>query len=330
VTKKIITAIRTRLGGNKYKKVKKYCEVKRFAGYPFKDNPLKQLLIKDLRINTKEFFLSGLTTRAARSNYPLELYTYLCDNYTYSEDNSCFNFGGAIIPKPDSLTESKTFLSEFIDIVCAYLLNDDEFCNLFYLDGPYEYDNVSINTDGGDVVIDCGANIGMFSAIASQKGATVYAFEPHSHVIEKYLAKTAKWNPNINICRYALMDYVGTTTFSQSADHIGASRVTSIEKSTNTIEYAEDIEVVVQTITLDKFVEENNISRIDFIKADIEGAERYMLMGAGQVLKEFAPKLSLCTYHLPDDPQILRNIILQANPNYVIEERLTKMYAYVN
>jgi len=79
----------------------------------------------------------------------------------------------------------------------------------------------------------------------------------------------------------------------------------------------------------DTFVHQNNIPRIDFIKADIEGAERYMLMGAKQVLKDFAPKLAICTYHLPDDPKVLRELILDANPDYVIEERWKKMYAHV-
>ena len=72
-----------------------------------------------------------------------------------------------------------------------------------------------------------------------------------------------------------------------------------------------------------------HIPRVDFIKADIEGSERHMLMGARRVLKEFAPKLSLCTYHLPDDPQVMREIILDANPRYRIEERWKKMYAWV-
>ena len=36
----------------------------------------------------------------------------------------------------------------------------------------------------------------------------------------------------------------------------------------------------IQVTTLDKWVKENNVPRVDFIKADIEGAERLMLEGA--------------------------------------------------
>ena len=87
--------------------------------------------------------------------------------------------------------------------------------------------------------------------------------------------------------------------------------------------------VALSAITIDEFVEENHLERVDFIKADIEGAERDMLKGAKNVLRKFAPKLSICTYHLPDDKEVLSNIILEANPKYVIEYQWEKLFAYV-
>ena len=71
------------------------------------------------------------------------------------------------------------------------------------------------------------------------------------------------------------------------------------------------------------------LTRIDFIKADIEGAERNLLRGAQEILKTFAPKLALCAYHLPDDPKVLRDLILRANPDYVVTERFKKLYARI-
>lgn len=34
-------------------------------------------------------------------------------------------------------------------------------------------------------------------------------------------------------------------------------------------------------------------------------------------------------YHLPDDPKVLKEIILDTNPNYVINEEWFKIYAHV-
>ena len=85
----------------------------------------------------------------------------------------------------------------------------------------------------------------------------------------------------------------------------------------------------ISVTTLDKFVEENRLERVDFIKADIEGSEREMLKGAANVLKTFAPKLAVCTYHLPDDPEALEKIILEANPNYTVIQLRHKLFAMV-
>jgi hypothetical protein len=81
--------------------------------------------------------------------------------------------------------------------------------------------------------------------------------------------------------------------------------------------------------TLDSFIDENKIEKVNFIKADIEGAERNMLHGATKMLREFAPKLALCTYHFKDDPQVLRKIIKKANPKYKIVQLRHKLYASV-
>jgi hypothetical protein len=89
------------------------------------------------------------------------------------------------------------------------------------------------------------------------------------------------------------------------------------------VSFAEKIKIT----TLDNFVHQENIKKIDFIKVDIEGAERDMLKGAYNVLKEFAPKLALCTYHFPDDPEVLEGLIKDANPNYRVVHISKKLFA---
>jgi len=193
-------------------------------------------------------------------------------------------------------------------------------------EGPYEHGNVHLKE--GDVVFDCGANMGLFSAMASRYGAEVYSFEAIPDVIDNYLSKTARMNGNISIHNFAVWDKEETLNFSLIPDNIGASCVDQLFLGNPRL-LQNCKQFAVPAITLDAFVERHGIKRVDFIKADIEGAERNMLRGAKRILKEFAPKLSICTYHLPDDPQVLRDIILEANPRYQIAEKFQKLYAYV-
>jgi FkbM family methyltransferase len=235
-----------------------------------------------------------------------------------------FSGGGIKLPSPKGEWHQAIFVEEMIDIVFPYLLEDGDFYDAVAVEGPYEFGGATIAH--GDIVIDAGANMGLFSAIASMKGATVYAFEPSKNVIDKYLTITASYNQNIHVCPYALSDSMEELTFFDCESIISGG---FIEKAIAFGNTKSRNPLAVQAIPLDTFVHENNLPHVDFIKADIEGAERYMLMGAKQVLHDFAPKLAICTYHLPDDPKVLREIILDANPNYVIEEKWKKMYAYV-
>ena len=54
-----------------------------------------------------------------------------------------------------------------------------------------------------------------------------------------------------------------------------------------------------------------------------------MLRGAADTLRKFAPKLALCTYHLPDDPQVLESLILEINPRYKVVQLRKKLFAAV-
>ena len=80
--------------------------------------------------------------------------------------------------------------------------------------------------------------------------------------------------------------------------------------------------------SLDDWVRENSISRVDFIKVDIEGAERNLLAGAQETLRRFKPRLAICTYHLPDDPQVLERLAREIVPEYHVIQRRKKMFAW--
>lgn len=183
-----------------------------------------------------------------------------------------------------------------------------------YADGDFD-----VTVKAGDTVIDAGAWIGDFAAYAASKGAKSYAFEP-ADANYSLLCKTAALSNNmIAPVKQGLSDREETAFFSLEQFNFGNSIIASHNQASQEI----------QLSSLDRFVEENHIDRVDFIKADIEGAERDMLKGARSVLATHAPKLAICTYHLPDDPQVLEEIILSANPNYRVIHLRKKLFACV-
>lgn len=227
-----------------------------------------------------------------------------------------------------------TYVLEFPDLGYHYLGAD----STYFDEGPYEFEDVIFDIDkcqmkqeaidnvrlhNGDVVFDCGANIGMFSSAAAGKGCTTYAFEPVPAQIE-YLKMNQEIYPDkIIIVPKAIADYNGTAQFNICPGYNGGdSLITSFDKQKETI----DVDVT----TLDRFVEENGITRVDFIKADLEAAERLLLKGAKKVLNEFQPVLSLCTYHRPDDVYVLTDLIKEINPKYNISYGWKKIYAWVD
>ena len=187
-------------------------------------------------------------------------------------------------------------------------------------EGPYEIENTLL--EPGDTVLDCGANIGLFSSVAVQKGCKVYAFEPMPEAISYLREVKDMMGENLRICPYALSDKEGKAEFLvQNDDLIGAS----LFEGHNSV----DKRYTVDVTTIDNFVDKFQLKRVDFIKADIEGAERDMIKGAEKTIKKYLPKISICTYHLADDKEVLENLIRNMSDRYVIEHKWKKLYAYV-
>ena len=222
------------------------------------------------------------------------------------------------IPCPDK-DDYKCFKAEFLDIIMPYIVNASSL-NHPFLEGPYEYGNVHLNS--GDVVFDLGANYGLFTSLASAKGCEVFAFEPTFKVYSRYLMNLL--NDNVHIYNDAISNKSGISLFKTFNKNSSCNRLCHDNEK-----FVNDGLVPVSTITIDDFVSKEKLNNVDFIKADIEGAERLMLEGAKNTLKEFAPKLSICYYHRLDDLKVLKKQILEANSNYEIDVAYKKIYAYI-
>lgn len=224
-----------------------------------------------------------------------------------------FNFLNPFVKNDDYLL---SWVYEAGDLIMPVIYDDYDRID----EGPYEHYHTEL--EEGDVVLDCGANIGLFTNIALQKGCKVYAFEPMSDAIF-YLNELQKlYGDQMKICPYALADECKHAVFHvQNFDLLGASML----ENNNRIDKGYEVEVV----TVDDFVMKNQIQRIDYIKADIEGSEREMLKGACKTIRRFHPKISICTYHLSDDKEVLESLLNAIEPRYVIEHRWKKMYAHI-
>lgn len=233
-------------------------------------------------------------------------------------DGDYIELGNAkfINPLTTNLYQNLNVFSQLGDIVFPHLFSD---WNLLS-EGPYDPDGI-LELSEGCTVLDCGANMGTFSAYAASKGCKCYAFEPTPE-LQPVLHKYTEIYPGIIPVEAAVSNQKGTAMFHLSTYSYAANSLLDRVHSTKSI--------MVPTITIDEFVKYNQIEKVDFIKADIEGAERLMLEGAQETLLKHAPKLSLCTYHFPDDKKVLTELILDANPKYTVQYHWEKLYAYVS
>lgn len=138
----------------------------------------------------------------------------------------------------------------------------------------------------GDVVFDIGANIGWYSIhLAKQVGnGHIHSFEPIPATFAQ-LGQNLALNGfrNVSINNVALSETPQVLKFYFSPQYSAAASARNITGS------AEMIEMECQAITLDQYVAENNVSKLDFIKCDVEGAEYFVYKGGLKTLANLKP-----------------------------------------
>ena len=152
----------------------------------------------------------------------------------------------------------------------------------FYIFGLKQYNIKNIFEVKNDaVVFDIGAFKGdtayFFSKKCSNK-ARIYAFEPDDYAFQILEKIKEKYKLNNVITKNILLS--------------------NAEKEIDFVSMIENTPTIKKNaITIDKFVEENNIEKIDYIKMDVEGAEKNILEGSIKTIKKFKPSLAIAIYH---------------------------------
>jgi FkbM family methyltransferase len=192
--------------------------------------------------------------------------------------------------------------SHSVDVVSVFLL------------GQYTYDHGEhqVAAQPGDVVLDIGGCWGdtalYFAGRVGPRGKVyTFEFDPESlEILRANLALNPELAERIEVIELALWKRSG-----EMLEVVQAGRMTSVsaqERAKATLS--------VPSITLDDFVAQHGLDRVDFVKMDVEGAELDVIAGGRQTLARFAPKLGLAAYHRDDDLVRIPEALVAAQPSY--------------
>jgi FkbM family methyltransferase len=177
------------------------------------------------------------------------------------------------------------------------------------------YDHPLAHVRPGDIVIDCGAHIGGFTRVALNAGASlVVAIEPEQANLTAFRRNFAQEIKAGRVRMIAKGVWDTTGRLSLHLSTVGDSHSAVIPQNAGK-------EEAIQVTTLDALVESLKLSRVNFIKMDIEGSEQRALKGARKVLERFQPCLAISSYHQKGDPAAICNLVWQARADYLVESK---------
>ena len=151
----------------------------------------------------------------------------------------------------------------------------------------------------GSVVIDGGVFDGGTAALFAEMGYKVYGFEMNKENYEtaRKVAKEKKF----------VLENLGLGAQKCEMNYVPAGGATHFDSTGS---------AVAQITTLDAYVREKNLPRVDFIKLDVEGAELDVLKSAVTTIAQYKPILALSVYHKWDDFWTLMNFVKSIRPDY--------------
>lgn len=149
-----------------------------------------------------------------------------------------------------------------------------------------ELQQVMNNLKSRSVFFDVGANVGLYSLMVANNfiDMDIYSFEPLPETM-KELRENLKENNlhgnSIHLIQSAISNYDGFVNI--TSDLHSSNYITTPDSKINHLS--------VPCTTIDIFVKNNNIKKLDFIKIDVEGKEDLVLEGAMDSLRKFKPIL---------------------------------------
>lgn len=141
-----------------------------------------------------------------------------------------------------------------------------------YLDS-FELSHIVAELNSNSICIDCGANVGNIIQIFSNKGATVYAFEPNPTCFSMLKTRFAN-NANVILSDKGVLDKNSTMKLFKyqfhEQDELFFSQGSSLYNSNEEVSQSEYYEI--EVIDLVNFIQQLD-KPVDILKLDVEGAE---------------------------------------------------------
>lgn len=146
------------------------------------------------------------------------------------------------------------------------------------------------NADPGDVVIDAGANVGVYALPAAVAGCDVYAYEPDTTAVGRLRANVAVNDypdgADVTVEWAGLSNDIGSRDFYQQS----LSTLSTFEARDRNPERTADV-VSTPVTTLDIEVKYGGVPAPDHVKIDVEGHEAAVLEGMTDVVADHRPTI---------------------------------------
>ncbi len=175
-----------------------------------------------------------------------------------------------------------------------------------------EYEGSGAGVKAGDVVLDCGANVGVYTRHALDRGARlVVAIEMAPESLDCLRRNLQKEIAGGRVVVYPKGVWNKDDELQLSMSSAWASTASSVALDRG----GQGPKVPLTTI--DKLVAELKLPAVDFVKMDIEGAEMQALEGAVETVRRFHPRMAISLEHRPSDPDRIPELVARLWPNYL-------------
>lgn len=155
----------------------------------------------------------------------------------------------------------------------------------FRISGEEFFIKKYLTTSKIKIVFDVGANTGEYAKKVRKYNslAKLYCFEPHPKTYKNLIVNVNKID-NIELFNFGLGESAGTLKIFDYKNRDGSSHASLYKEVISEIHKSEVIEHEVAIRTIDDFIREKNIQKVDLLKIDTEGNELNVLRGASEAL----------------------------------------------